>query len=250
MNPPVLDWPTVVVDTREPDPEHDAEDALFWPAVYVPVSTAKGVRVPAHVAALPIVRETLATGDYSLPEFRDSVTIERKTLADMLHTLFGHTEDCLGDARPEQERFRAELDRMSAMNRANGRAMIMVEAAREDVWRERYRVRIWDEKRGHHRVLYRRIEAVMVMNAVDSFWGDYGVPTIWAGDRNGAQLLVGETLMRIAEQALCKGDAYRKAMARGVAPYLPWMTGEREIERGVAGHRPWLAQHTGEEVVG
>ncbi len=66
----------------------------------------------------------------------------------------------------------------------------------------------------------------MVMNAVDSFWGDYQVPTMWAGDRNGAQFHIGEAIMRVAEQATCKGDAYRKAMARGVAPFLPWMTGE------------------------
>ena len=209
--PPVLDWPVVWQDTREPDPAHDAESALFWPMVYQP----KIKKVDGHLAALTVERRHLATGDYTLPGLEEVVCIERKTPSDLLGTLFGRPTDSVGEARANLDRFRAELERMRAMP-AGSLRLLVIEAERRDIWEGRYRS---------------RASAVSILNLVDSFFVDYRVPSCFAGDRAGAQLLVGTTLRRVAEQARGEGEGFRKA-----------------IERGVAGHRPWLAQHTGEVV--
>ncbi len=203
----VLAWPVVLVDTREPDPDIDAPSALFWPTVY---QRAKGR--PGCAAGLPVERVKLETGDYSLPGLTDLVTIERKSLGDLIGTLFGTGIDSNGNARPEQERFRAELDRMRTINARGGYARIVVEASLVDVYERRYRSR--------------RVTPVSVVNMMHSIDVDYGVPTLWAGNRDGAQLLVGTVLMRIAEQARGEGEAFKKAVSRGVAVHLPWVTGE------------------------
>lgn len=213
MSAPALDWPTILVDTAEPNPEIDDPGALFWPCVYAP-SGVKGK--PGAAAALPLQRVKLPTGDYTLEGYADLVTFERKTLADLLGTLFGRGRDSNGNARPEQDRFRRELERMREMNRRGGYARIIVEASIVDVYEHRYRS---------------TVQPISVVNFMNSIDVDYGVPTIWAGDRNGAQLLVGSVLMRIAEQAKGSGEAFKKGCARGVG-----------------GFRPWIAAHTGEQI--
>ncbi len=205
---PDLAWPVVLQDTCEPNPELDAPTALFWPMVYV--RARKGV--PGHAAGLPLERTNLETGDYSLPGQETLVSIERKTLGDLIGTLFGTGEDSNGNARPELLRFRAQLDRMRDMNRRGGYTRIVVEASLVDVYVHRYRSR--------------RVLPVSVVNMMHSIDVDYGVPTIWAGNRDGAQLAVGTCLMRIAEQARGEGEAFVKAVERGCAAHLPWVTGE------------------------
>lgn len=212
---PDLAWPVVLQDTREPNPEIDAPAALFWPMVYV--RARRGV--PGHGAGLPLERVALETGDYSLPGLVDLVAIERKTLNDLIGTLFGTGEDSNGNARPGQDRFRAQLDRMRAINARGGYARIVVEASLTDVYEHRYRSQ--------------RVTPVSVVNMMNSIDVDYGVPTVWAVNRDGAQLFVGTVLMRIAEQARGEGEAFKKALLRGVAAHLPWVTGEvRERAKG------------------
>ncbi len=205
------DLPMILQDTREPDPDHDAESALFWPMVYQRASKAAA----GHVEALPLSRVCLATGDYSLPGLEHLVAIERKTVPDLLGTLFGRTVDSVGEAKSNLDRFRGELERMRAMPAGSFR-LIVIEGERRDIWT------------GKHRS---RVSAVSIIGLIDSLFVDYNVPNVFAGDRAGAQLLVGTTLRRIWEQAHGDGEGFKKA-----------------IERGVAGHRPWLAQRTGEVI--
>lgn len=196
----------VLADTREPNPAdpNERDEALFWPTVYRRARKGEA----GGVETVEVRRVTLATGDYSLPGLEDLVVFERKTLGDLIGTLFGRTEDSVGDARANLDRFRAELDRMAEIKSRNGFAMIVVEASREDVWRGRYRS---------------RATAPSIINLVDSFAVDYGVATIWAGNRDGAQLLVGTTLARIWEQHRGAGEAFEKAQSRGRAAFLPWI---------------------------
>jgi hypothetical protein len=153
-------------------------------------------------------REKLPTGDYSLPGLEDLATIERKTLSDLLGTLFGRPEDSNGEARARLDVFRAELERMADIRARGGFAVIMVEASREDVWRQRYRS---------------RATPTSIIGLIDSFVVDYGIATIWVGNRDGGQLFVGTTLSRIWSQSRGEGDAFEKAKSRGRAAFLPWI---------------------------
>lgn len=202
------EFPVVLQDTAEPNPEIDNPAALFWPCVYAP-SGVKGK--PGAARALDVERVSLETGDYSLRGFEALVTFERKTLPDLLGTLFGRGRDSNGNARPEQDRFRRELERMREMNGRGGYARIIVEASLVDVYEHRYRS---------------TVPPISVVNFMNSIDVDYGVPTIWAGNRDGAQLLVGTVLTRIWRQAKQEGEAFEDAVRRGVASYLPWITGE------------------------
>jgi ERCC4-type nuclease len=190
----------IIADTREPNPDdpNEKDEALFWPTVY------RG----GAVIEVTVRRATLATGDYSLPGLEELVAIERKTLPDLIGTLFGSRKNSVGDGVSNQDRFRDELGRMADIRARDGRAFIVVEASREDVWRHRYQSRVMP---------------VNVINAVDSFLVDYDIATVWAGDRAGAQLLVGTALARIWEQHRGVGDAYAKAVSRGRATLLPWI---------------------------
>jgi len=86
----------LVVDTRE-------QDALFK-------KPPKG---------LLMVRDTLEVGDYSLKGFEGKVTLERKTILDLLN--------CLGNDR---ERFKRELERMKEFEFKG----ILVEGNEDDLY--------------------------------------------------------------------------------------------------------------------
>lgn len=186
----------IIQDTREPSP---TEAGAFKPYI---LGTGKGTKGPAQWA-LQIERRKLDTGDYSLPGFETMVTLERKSLSDLLGTLFGATSDSVGDGRANLERFRRELDRMRSFKRA----AIVVEASMQQVLKGDYRSTVLPQS---------------VLGAVNAIFIDYGVPTIWAGDRSGAEYVIGWTLARIWEQAH-EGPAAKKARERGCAEHLPWM---------------------------
>lgn len=200
-----MDELVILVDSREPSPEHDPPTALFVPTIYRSVDKGVGT-----IDDLATRRVTLFTGDYSLPGLESLAVIERKTLADLIGTLFGRAEDSVGGALPNIDRFRAELDRLAEIRARGGFATIVLEASREDVWAQRYKS---------------RVAPVSVINFVDSFAVDYAVPTLWAGNRESAQLHVGTTLSRIWEQHRGIGSAYAKAVSRGRAASLPWIQG-------------------------
>lgn len=186
----------VVVDTREPAAD---EPGAFKPYI---LGSGKGAKGPAQWS-LPLERRKLDTGDYSLPGLEAMVTLERKSLPDLLGTLFGSSSDSVGEGRANLERFRRELDRM----RSFAFKAIVVEATMGQVLKGDYRSTVLPQS---------------VLGAVQAIFTDYGVPTIWAGDRRGAEYVVGWTLSRIWEQHH-GGPAAKKARERGCAVHLPWM---------------------------
>ena len=74
-----------------------------------------------------IVDDTLSAGDYSIPGFTDLVTVERKSLSDLV-----------GCLTTERKRFTRELERL----RGYDSAAIVVEAAFSELEAGRYRSRL------------------------------------------------------------------------------------------------------------
>lgn len=189
--------PVAIVDTREPDPAIEPR-AAFRP-FFIPPGTNDRV-------FLNLVRKKLDAGDYSAPGLESVVAFERKTLQDLIGTLFGTRTNALGEGVSNCERFVAELERLRSFERR----AIVVEDSIDAVRMHQYRSRTAPKT---------------VLARLYSFWVDYDIPVIWAGSRAGAEHFVGTTLARIADQQL-GGEAAKKARARGVAPYLPWIAKE------------------------
>lgn len=187
---PVLDpGPVAIVDTREQQP-------------LTPWLIKSGARF-----RLATKRATLTTGDYSLVGLESHVAVERKSLGDLIGTLFGSTTDSVGERAGHQDRFRAELDRM----RAYACRVLLIEGARADIWAHRYES---------------TVEPMTVLNLVDALAIDYSVHVVWAGNATEAGRILGTMLARIWEQA-SGGPASRKALVRGIAAHLPWCSGGR-----------------------
>jgi len=89
--------PTIVIDTRERTPY------LFE-------------RFPNWVSSTNVA--TLATGDYTIEGYEDRISLERKTL-----------NDIVGSLTNGRERFLREMERLSKFDRA----CICIEASREDI---------------------------------------------------------------------------------------------------------------------
>lgn len=95
--------PPVIIDTREQEP----------------------YSFPSPVRS---IIETLETGDYSLKNYEDRITVERKSLQDFVNTVI-HAK----------KRFTDELIRMSNIIAKGGSACIIIEADTEDVLNHKYR---------------------------------------------------------------------------------------------------------------
>ncbi len=134
---------TILVDTREQTP---------W--VFSP-------------GAVPL-RATLPSGDYSLPGLTDRVALERKSLADLLHSL---TQD--------RARFFREIERLSGYSHA----AVVVEASLDQVLRG-------ELGRSH-------ATPASVVGSCLAIHVDYGVPVIWAGSRPAASVYAEKMLARI-----------------------------------------------------
>lgn len=174
-----------------------------------------------HRIVLPAERANLEEGDYSLPGLTGpgGVAIERKSVADLWGTLFSSSSDpdALGEEQRGLDRFRRELERL----RPYARAIIVVEGDKRSVYRyaEERAQRAWEEGRPWRQGVEERYRSVIGL--VRSFFVDFGIPTEWAGSREGAALYVGETLTRIWEQHT-GGPKARDALNRGHAAHLPW----------------------------
>lgn len=189
---PVLEGgPLILVDTREQLPLEP------W--------VIKG----AKRFLLRTKRATLATGDYSIEGLEQHVAIERKSLPDLIGTLFGSATDSVGDRAGHQDRFRAELERM----RAFSFAMLLIEASRADVWAHRYQS---------------AVQPLTVINLVDSLMVDFAFHAVWAGNAQEASRILGFLCLRTWEQATPGSAAARKAHERGIARWLPWCGAPKE----------------------
>jgi hypothetical protein len=258
----------ILADTREPALDSgDREEALFVPRVYRAATKGR----PGEYVPAPMQRVTLATGDYSLPGLEQWVAIERKSCQDLIGTLLGGRRDSVGEHVSNSERFRRELERMRAMPAGSFRCVV-VEAARDDIERELYKV-----------PADARIELTLAEEARRIYDGTFAAGAIpcegcpgyrWPGERcnlcaatppgelrndgvNPVSLLhFCESLERdylvpwVWAGGKESAERYVGGMLRGI-----WEQAQghgeaftKACKRGVAGYRPWLAKHTGEEV--
>jgi hypothetical protein len=209
--------PICIVDTREPHVDAgDIEESCFTPRIFGPHRRGDPWEGRPRLP-LDCVRKKLDAGDYSVDRLEAHVAIERKSLQDLLATLFGDRADSLGERRTNLDRFRAELDRA----RGYWYFAIVVEAGPEALFREAKRRQLMYGK---------SYDPFAVQAILRSFLVDLGIPTVFAGTKGTAELEVGHTLARIWSQAT-RGEAYRSAVKRGYHP--PWLGALSDLECSV-----------------
>ncbi len=145
----------ILIDTREQAP-----------------FTFRGYQADPEPATLPV-------GDYSLPGFQDRVSIERKSLDDLVGCLRGSN----------RERFEREL----ARGRHYDLFVVVVEASLADVSQGRYR----SEMKPHS-----------ALQSLITFQVRYRVPFMWCGNRAGAEYMTYSLLSKYLREI---GEKYRQA---------------------------------------
>lgn len=145
-------------------------------------------------SAVDVQRATLPTGDYSVAGATDRVTIERKSLADLVAC-----------CTTERERF---LDCCRRLRDYETRA-IVVEASLSDVLAGAYRS---------------KTNPSSVVGTVLAIHVDYGVPTLWAVDAKTAATVVERLLVRVWSRRQRDPDPTVPLVAelpRHLHPYRP-----------------------------
>lgn len=131
-------------------------------------------REPPHCAwdfpDLEVERSKLDQGDYSVSGMEHRIAIERKTMDDFISSL-----------TRERDRFTRELDRLKGYERA----LIVVEAHFDDVCAGAYRS---------------MMRPASIVGSVASIHARFGVPTVFAGDRQNAQFLARVWLLKGAKR--------------------------------------------------
>ena len=117
----------------------------------------------------PHTVQHLQTGDYSVVGLETRLTVERKSRPDFIKTLLD---------RDKWTVFQDELDRMQAMNRANGQALIIVTAG-------------WPECLDHCR---NAVDRQRLRRRVVKITGQWGVPIMFGGEYAEANVLAGAIL--------------------------------------------------------
>lgn len=125
---------------------------------------------------------TLPVGDYSLPGFEDRVSIERKSLDDLIACLQG----------ANRERFQRELAKL----RFYDLAAVVVEASLEDISRGRYR----SEMKPH-----------AALQSIFTFQVRYRAHFIFAGGREAAEYVTFSLLSKFREEIRKRFDRAFKA---------------------------------------
>lgn len=125
---------TIIIDTREQRP---------W----------------AFGEGVPIIRTSLPAGDYSIVGLEGVVSIERKSLDDLVNTLF-HSED----------RFFKELVKLKGYRRK----LVAVEGSVEDILEHRYTS---------------ETTPLAVLGKVNSLHAIFNIPFVWWGSRQYAEYM-------------------------------------------------------------
>lgn len=141
-------------------------------------------QLPFDVAPLRMVTGTLATGDYSIVGLEDRITVERKSLSDLI--------GCCG---VERERFQREVERL----RSYETRCVIVEASWDDL-----EAGDWKSKIG----------AQAVVGSVLG-WVASGVPFVMAGDRERAQGYCAKILYLAARRYYRIARTFVASMAEG-----------------------------------
>ena len=126
------------------------------------------------------VRRKLDAGDYSVEGFESAVTVERKSLADFVHTV-------MHDFR----RFAVELEKLAGMEAAS----IVVEADLDAVLR------------GRHCDALRAVDPQSVLGAATHITVRWGVPVCWCGSRQAACAFTESYLRMFVRHVLHKEGA-------------------------------------------
>lgn len=130
-------------------------------------------REPLHTAwtfdGYETERRKLDAGDYSVAGLESRIAIERKEAGDLVSSL-----------TQGRNRFERELGRLAAFERA----AIVVEADMDHIIEWRYRS---------------AVSPKAIVGSLGSFFGRYGVPTIFAGSRRNAQIIALSMLTKCAK---------------------------------------------------
>lgn len=207
----------IAQDMREPHADAgDHPDAVFRPCIFPP-NIPRDTPIADRTRVLcAIVRQKLDVGDYSLPGLTHAIALERKSGPDLLATLFGgEGVTALGEARKNQDRFRAELAR------ARGYALFAIVCEASEGW-------LFTEARRRFERYGKSFDPFQALALLRSFAVDLGVPTIWTGTKGLAELEVGSTLARVWSQAT-GGEKARDARTRGMT--MPWLDVLRDVGR-------------------
>lgn len=124
----------------------------------------------------PCVRRRLSVGDYSVVGYEDRLVVERKSLADLTHTL-----------TRGWQRFRIELAALSKMTLhpgPSGTVAVVIESSVVDLQAHRYPSKVLP---------------VAILQRIAAIERSYGVPFIWAEDRPKAVRWAQEFLLRGAK---------------------------------------------------
>lgn len=100
-----------------------------------------------------IIRRSLDTGDYSIESYESLITVERKSLDDLVRTVIH-----------DWQRFSRQLRRMAAMDYG----VIVVDSTIQAVEEKKYSGETHPNS---------------VMGKVNAIYLEFGVPTFWMGDR-------------------------------------------------------------------
>ncbi|MCA9175829.1 MAG: ERCC4 domain-containing protein [Planctomycetales bacterium] len=134
----------------------------------------------AYSFTCPVVRAKLDAGDYSVAGFEDRVAVERKSLADFVHTV-------IHDAT----RFAAELQKLAGMDAAG----VVVEANLDDVLR------------GRHEDVLRSVAPQAILGAALHIALHWGVPVYWCGSRQAACAFTNAYLRMFVRTLAAQGGA-------------------------------------------
>jgi DNA excision repair protein ERCC-4 len=117
-----------------------------------------------------VQRSTLTTGDYSIVGLENVVTVERKSLGDLVSTV---THDWI--------RFRKELYRLAGFQFA----AIIVEADSSDLWEHRYEA---------------QVDPASVWGRCNDCFISHGVPVLWWGSRKYCEPAAGRLFKLLARK--------------------------------------------------
>lgn len=129
--------------------------------------------------AWPHCPATLSTGDYSIVGFTDDVTIERKSLADLVHTVIH-----------DQERFKQELKRLQTFSFK----CIVIESDLRALFRKSY----WG-----------KANPMSVMGLILSYMIDYDIPVLFCSTREIAAKVIVSFLKRVYHRLILQKEHER-----------------------------------------
>ena len=136
-------------------------------------------------AGTTVIRDTLHTGDLSLPGFTDRCALERKSIDDLI--------GCLKTGKNgSRERFERELARL----RCYECKAVIVEASFADIARGDYRSEMLP---------------AAVLGSIFALWNRYSTPFVFAGSRSAGEYVCWQMLMKFANEIERRHETFLRA---------------------------------------